>query len=476
MKGKRVLKKLIVFLVISCVLAGIAGGAYYLYSNQRTLTFEPAVIEESDSFQKKPYCGFYGLVRYRLSDLEPSDEQLVEEIKDIDKDATMVLMEIELSNYVSSDISERALLNFENAVAKWSANGYQIILRATYDFQGHPKAEEPTDIGLIKRHIHQIAPVVNNHKDTIYMVQGVFAGLWGEMHSSKYIEEESLFYELADTMNESIDPSVFLVVRTPQFWRMIAASDDPLTADKAYNGSLSSRLGLYNDGMLGSISDFGTYNEESSLTDLKDHKGQGNRSEEIAFQNQLCLFVPNGGEVINDNPYNDIENAVTDLEQMHVSYLNSGYDLSVMEKWKNSEYQGTNGYYYIADRLGYRYVIKAGNITEFSGLRHKSDISVTLENTGFAPTYKKFTPSVKFVNSETKEAKSYAFHEDSRTWYPNETVTISMTKDFSFFEEGTYDVYFCLNDIEGNYEIPCANDASYDCEYGGYYLGQICLE
>ena len=476
MKGKRVLKKLIAFLLISCVLAVIAGGAYYIYTNNRTLTFQSSTIEESYSFQKKPYCGLYGLVRYTLSDTEPSKKQVDTEIELIDEDSTMVLMEIVLSNYLTCDISEQALQNLENAIIEWADNGYQVILRVTYDFSSPSQAIEPPDIQIILNHIKQIAPIVNDHKNSIYMMQGLFAGLWGEMHSSDYIGDGTSLHLLADTLNQSIDSSVFLTVRTPQFWRIITKSDEPLTESDAYNGSYESRLGLYNDGMLGSESDYGTYNENSSLKNIENHKGQGTREEEITFQNQLCLFVPNGGEVIHDNPYNDIENAVTDLNRMHVSYLNSGYDYVVMNKWKTSEYQGTNGYYYIADRLGYRYVLKGADVTEFSGLKHKSTISVTLENTGFAPAYKRFKPSILFVNSETKEVTSYEFKADSRTWYPGEPVTISMSKDFSFFEDGTYEMYFCLKDSENNYEIPCANDASYDQKLCGYYLGQICLE
>ena len=52
------------------------------------------------------------------------------------------------------------------------------------------------------------------------------------------------------------------------------------------------------------------------------------REEELAFQDVLCSSVPSGGEVIVDNPYNDLENAIADLKTMHVSYLNE--DLSLI--------------------------------------------------------------------------------------------------------------------------------------------------
>ena len=476
MSKKKSFTILIVFLVISCLAIGFVGMVYYYYTNTRTLTFQSFAMEESYSYQKKPYCGFYGLVRYRLSEEEPSLHQMQTEIKNIDKESTMVLIEIELSNFLSGDISEKALQNFDHAFFMWSNEGYQIILRVTYDFSAHTKAAEPNSTDIICNHIRQIAPIVNKYKDSVYIMQGIFAGLWGEMHSSDYIGDYESMHLFADTLDECMDEEIFLSVRTPQFWRILTESDLPLDETDAYSGSLKSRMGLYNDAMLSSETDYGTYGQDSSLSEIVNHEGQGSREEEIDFQSRLCLYVPNGGEVISDNPYNDMENAVQDLSMMHVSYLNSGYDLSVLNKWKNSEYMGRNGYEYIADHLGYRYVLKEGNVTEFCGLNHTSEITVTLENTGFSPAYKQFTPYVQIVNTESKEVKAYSFDSDSRTWYPGKTVTLSLKNDFSFFENGTYDVYFSLKDKVSNYDIPCSNESSYDKEMGGYYLGRIRLE
>ena len=51
--------------------------------------------------------------------------------------------------------------------------------------------------------------------------------------------------------------------------------------------------------------------------------------------------------MIIDNVYNDFDNAVKDLSQMHVSYLNSEYDSTVLNKWKetiiNKTYDVWNG-------------------------------------------------------------------------------------------------------------------------------------
>lgn len=105
--------------------------------------------------------------------------------------------------------------------------------------------------------------------------------------------------------------------------------------------------------MLGTANDTGTYGDTPASADA--YRSAWVREDELDFQNRLCNFVPNGGEVILDNPFNDFDHALSDLSRMHVSYLNSEHDLVVLDKWKNSVYHdevsvfdGISGYDYIA--------------------------------------------------------------------------------------------------------------------------------
>ena len=102
---------------------------------------------------------------------------------------------------------------------------------------------------------------------------------------------------------------------------------------------LAARLSLFNDGLLGNRSDYGTYKtDDSSGSDVL---GRRSREEELDFQRELCRYVPNGGEVINDNPYNDFENAVKGLSERHITYLNKDYDQTVLKKWEKEKVTGT---------------------------------------------------------------------------------------------------------------------------------------
>ncbi len=78
--------------------------------------------------------------------------------------------------------------------------------------------------------------------------------------------------------------------------------------------------------MLGSDLDLGTYGASHDTFTEENYVSKGNRTQELNYQNELCKSVPNGGEVVLDNRLNDIDNAVSALSTMHVSYLNYLYD------------------------------------------------------------------------------------------------------------------------------------------------------
>ena len=66
--------------------------------------------------------------------------------------------------------------------------------------------------------------------------------------------------ELAARLADVSDASTFLSVRTPAQWRKITGEAAP---DGWTENPLAKRLGLFNDGMLGSVSDYGTYSDNT---------------------------------------------------------------------------------------------------------------------------------------------------------------------------------------------------------------------
>lgn len=442
----------------------------WIYPKLRKVVYAPAELTESIYEVKNPYCGWYEIFQYTLP--ENAAKQAAKDIYKLDESCSLALVEINLCEFASGDISDEGLKELDGILSEWSSTDVQLILRFAYDFSGNASLSEPFDVQQICSHMKQVLPYVNAYKDKVYICQGLFVGNWGEMHSSDFANRRD-FGTLMSVLSHDLDSSIFMAVRTPEIWRQLTTSLSPLEETEAYSGSLMSRLSLFNDGMLGSVTDVGTYDENSSFSEIENFTGKGNRQEEISFQNQLCLYVPNGGEVINDNQYNDLESAVSALEEMRVSYLNRDYDEAVLHKWKTSEINGENGFSYIGKRLGYRYVLTDSKISDLSFSTQKANYGITITNRGFAPAYKKFLPSLVLVKSNTKEVHTQNLSGDNRNWYPKEDVTLSGSLDLSNYENGYYDVYFTLKDTTMDREIEFAN-SSLSNEYG-YYLGQLVI-
>ena len=452
------------------VLLGLSFGIFFglIYPKMRKIIYVPSEMSESNSFVRNPYCGWYEIFGYTLS--KNGDTKAKSDVYQLDGQCSLVLLEINLSQFANEEISPEALEELDGIFATWSKRDVQMIVRFLYDFSGEAKETEPKNVEQVCTHMKQVIPYMNDYKNSIYICQGLFVGDWGEMHSSAFSNRTD-FVTLFGVLSHDLDSSVFMAVRTPEIWRQLTTSLFPLGKDEAYLSSAKSRLSLFNDGMLGSVTDMGTYDENASFAQITNYTGKGNRQEEISFQNQLCLYVPNGGEVILDNEYNDIENAVSALGEMRVSYLNMDYDPEVLDKWNKSQYNGENGLNYIGRHLGYRYVFTGSDFSGLSFSGQKAKYDITVENTGFAPAYKRFASYLTFVRTNTKETTQISMDGDNRSWAPGEEVHLSGELDFSDLENGYYEVYYAMKDSVTGENIVFANNAE-ATEYG-YCLGQM---
>lgn len=315
------------------------------------------------SFLRNPNRGFYHICRATLSDGPCDYGAMVAAHVAVYPDDTLVLLEINLREYRAGDISPAGMANLYALFSSWEDYDMGLIVRFLYDWDGNGSENEPEDLAVVLGHIAQAGPVLSAHGDLIFCLQGLFVGSWGEMHGTKFGGD---FVVLADALDDATGNCMFLSVRTPAQLREILKSCP----------DLEPRLGLFNDGMLGSVTDLGTYDMADQGVERR------TREQELAFQENTCLSVPNGGEAVLDNPYNDFENAVRDMSRMHVAYLNSAYDPAVLGKWAGTDMaayglDGLSGLDYIERRLGYRlYVADSGRYGD--GVRY-----VELRNAGF---------------------------------------------------------------------------------------------
>lgn len=454
--------------------------------HQYLFTYAPAAFTESSEELRNPYCGFYSMYGYTLSDNKPVSAQAVQShIRDA-ADRPLALLQINLRQFASRDLTDSALAQLDLLLSAWEQySDCHLILRFLYDWDGQASYNEPRSEHLILRHIDQTTGIVNRYSQTVYIVQGIFVGNYGEMHGSAHLNDSAI-RRLTQHLADALEPSIFLSVRTPQHWRTAVQSFDPILDSAAWDGSTASRLGLFNDGMLGSATDLGTYadSRKALLPDAKaasDYSVKGSRSEELDFQDRLCRYVPNGGEAVTANPYNDFPAAVAAFTQMHISYLNAHHDDHVLKKWELATYegddcfQGMDGLRYIERHLGYRYTIVNSSLAYTKRGKGPAVCNLTLANRGFAVCYRPLRAELILRHTQTGECYTMSFDTDTRLWSAGDEVTLTLPLDGNAYEPGSYTVYFRLTDEASDKQIRLANTLTMD-EAFGYPIAALQLQ
>ena len=463
-------------IIITTALVGSLLLTSLLYFNSFKLTYTSAEYPESTETLSNPYIGYYHVYGYVIKDevayATPKDVPNVPDVSDPETTAThsgrrLVLLQINLCRFKEQPLTDTALSQLDTVLSAWCSTDYSLLLRFIYDWDGNGLDAEPQDISIILQHMEQVASIYNKYADHILMLQGLFTGSYGEMHHTNYGSNEDM-QKLAAKLVETAAPSIYLSVRTPNHWRSITGADNYEELASTPDNLFLNRLGLYNDGMFGSETDTGTYTRP--------------RVEEIVFQDVLCQTVPNGGEVIVNNPYNDLDNAIADMKLMHVSYLNSAYDLSVIKKWQDTIYSGDNpddpfngmtGYEYIRNHLGYRFVLRSSEILR-DYTRGQFLLRVAIENIGFSKSYRSFSFHLTLVNTETDETFPITCEEDSTCLVSGEITAVDVPLSAEDYPIGTYELYWQTVDDTFDEPILYGNDLPLTDQ--GYLLGTLSIE
>lgn len=338
--------------------------------------------------KETPSRGWYSIFPFILSQNVDYSE-LRWSLKD---EENLVLARIDINEFKETPISEEALVNLQKMFDFFRQYNKEIILRFVYDTDGNGLMNEPESISIIKNHMEQLGSVIRRNSKQILTLQGLFFGSWGEMHTSRYSNRDDVC-ELAICLFEATNGSVNIALRKPQHIRELIDKLDMMLYRR--KDELVRRIGLYDDAMLSSDTDMGTF----SL---------GDSSQNIEFFGELSGFNLIGGETVADNPLNDRMNAVNGLKDRCVTYLNSQYDLAVIEKWKKQTIQTripgskktreVSVYDYVTKYMGYRLELEAVKSQIFG-----KNVFIHIKNTGFASF---FGPIKIIINDDVESEKS----------------------------------------------------------------------
>lgn len=370
---------------------------------------------ESSAELANPGCGWYHV--YTFAAEPPADGRPVSEETWLDEECKaerLALVLIDIGSYRKDVLPEEALSHIEEIFRFFRQEEKQMILRFAYDIKGEGLMREPSELALVKRHIEQLGSVVLRFVKEILVIQGVLVGNWGEMHGSRFLDEDSLI-TLVHTWYRVTEGRCFLAVRLPAQWRKIRGS-------QTLEGGLTERLALFNDGIFGSATDLGTYSAGSS--DGPDAEGRRTLEEELLWQEKYMDSVPNGGEALIGSERIGYCQAAERMRRMHLTYLNSIYHQDRLRVWKgesiedNSCWRGISGYDYIGRHLGYRFMVR--DVRKKGG-----QLKITVENCGFACLCEE-ADCCLVTEKDGEEVDIRPILTDARKWKSQKKVNLSV--------------------------------------------------
>lgn len=346
-------------------------------------SWQPQEYEESACNPVNPSRGWYRLYSHSLAEtVEYAQMETV-----LCEEEKLVLLQLYIGDYKSVDLPGEALDACRQILDFYWKHGKDMMIRVVYDRDGHGLEHEPFALSRIQQHMIQLGVIFRAYARAIYLLQGLFVGSWGEMHDSKFLDEKSLRC-LYMTMREATGGTCRIAVRTPAQRRQLCEGENL-------------ELALFNDGLLASDTDLGTYAQQNMPE--REWTQSWGREAEIDYLNTACEGVPNGGEVVSLGEAQNLESVVDYFSRIHVSYLHSVYDGKVLDRWRERScnipgaFQGKSEYAYIGAHLGYRFLIKD---TLWKRTRKGAQLELTIENRGFANIYDKVNATLCMDSGE----------------------------------------------------------------------------
>ena len=233
---------------------------------------------------------------------------------------------------------------FEQTLSNARKNGTSLVLRFSYSsdrtvgnepgllLDGDSTVYHNTE--LIRQHIKQLSEVINKNKDVVLAVECGMFGPWGEMHSSMYDIDECNDYDpqfsnaIIDRWLNKLDPDIKVLVRAPKHlmgYYGYANNAEGFNQAVA-NGTLklNSRLGMYNDGYLGTSTDYGTFGDENEWPYITRDKGIDmlEKLSEVPYGGE-CAYVDLDTLKSHGSPIYNGKNFISELYRTHLSYLHN---------------------------------------------------------------------------------------------------------------------------------------------------------
>ncbi len=467
--------------VLALLCAVILGASQMPFPARAAETLRDAGIDYSESVTtiNNPGAGYTSAVWYVC---KPGDTPVK------NPTGSLVVLFIDIGAFSSGvnggedyDLDESFFQGIRGTLENCRKNGCTVGLRFRYDANGTTNPE-PATFAQMLHHIEQIDAdgFLRDYEDILMYVESGFVGAWGEQHSGKYTSLEDKA-KLLDVLLQVVPKSVSVTVRTPNTicqWADLKQEDFGTYVTEI--GTDAARIGLYNDGYMGSDSDLGTFLGPDRSTSVQFMEQQmthtyygGEFSGDIEFAQKYDTYLP--------------ENAIPEMYRTHLSYVNANLwelykDYTYTEALDtqpcdNSAYYGETVYQFMRDHIGYRFVLRSSALTPEAKQGGEVDVQFAVENTGFANPIK--AQHAEVILEQDGRYLVCDTDIDDRTWLSagttNESLHLTLPSDIA---TGDWKIYLKLTagtpDPESTQRtVRFANPAVYSGSLGANYLGTV---
>lgn len=314
----------------------------------------------------------------------------------------------------SQDLTEDALDVLQKSFDNIRSFGGKVIVRICYDpwYNGH--SNTTPEHKWVMRHVEQLAPVLSKNTDVILALEMGMHGAYGEMHSDTAIT----YPRVAAAVNRMLQltpPELKILTRTGNYSAAVLgfenwAVDFHIDGDvfkriAEAKGDTMYRVGMFNDGYLGTQFDYGTWGEDCEKSIC--------REEGVAWLEKYSINTPYGGEALTTASGYKVINTPEFLAyegfRTHTSYLNIQWNNTLIDSWKKAhftgsdyEYDGTKidsltGFKYVDDHLGYRFVLRESWLPDTVYADEPFRAKLKIQNVGFGNLTQKRAARILFV-------------------------------------------------------------------------------
>jgi len=412
---------------------------------------------------------------------------------------------------VSQDLTEDALNVLQQTFDNIRDFGGHVIVRICYDPWYNGRSNVTPAHEWVLKHVEQLAPVLSKNTDVIVALEMGMHGAYGEMHSDTSITYDRVA-EAVNMMLRNTPPELKILTRTGNYsakvlgfdnWGVDFHIDGEKFAEIAKaKGDTMYRVGMFNDGYLGTQYDYGTWGADCKTSIC--------REEGVAWLEKYSVNTPYGGEALTTAGGYEVINTPEFLAyegfRTHTSYLNIQWNNNLIDSWKKTPFKqkdfdydparvdSLSGFKYINDHLGYRFVLRESWLSDTVGADGILRAKLRIQNVGFGnltwnapvklavledlegsdlamcpmPTYYEL-PDIDSRNIHSRTI-SIAGGDTVMTFDGNNEVEISTKLNFK--GKGSYQVYLKIGNVEfANREV--SGMGSCGEEQPAAYLGKV---